>query len=160
MIRLCAILSTVVLVVGASGSMSAAEPDRSPNVVILADDFGYGDARCYGATLVRTPNIDRLAVEGRRFTDAHAPCSVCSPTRYGLLTGRYSWRTSLKRGVLGVSAPLHIETTRVTIASLLKRRGYATAAVGEWHLGYGDPPATDSNGRNSPPATLHFSHIA
>ncbi len=146
MIRLCATLSAVILLIGAPRPIPAAEPDRGPNVVvILADDFGYGDASCYGATLVRTPNIDRLAGAGRRFTDAHAPCSVCSPTRYGLMTGRYCWRTSLKRGVLGVSAPLHIEPTRMTLASLLKRRGYATAAVGKWHLGYGDPPGTDYN---------------
>src|SRR3954469_5873271 len=120
---------------------SAAE---TPNVVIiLADDFGYGDASCYGATLVQTPNIDRLAQEGRRFTDAHTPSSVCSPTRYGLMTGRYCWRTSLTRQVLGFSAPLHIEPTRVTVASLLKKHGYRTAAVGKWHLGYGDGPKTD-----------------
>lgn len=115
-----------------------------PNVVvILADDLGYGDVSCYGAKLVETPNIDRLAKQGRRFTDAHTPSSVCSPTRYGLLTGRHCWRTSLQRQVLGPAAPLHIEPTRMTVASLLKKHGYATAAVGKWHLGYGKPPRTD-----------------
>ncbi|NUQ01989.1 MAG: sulfatase-like hydrolase/transferase, partial [Armatimonadetes bacterium] len=112
-----------------------------PNiVVILADDYGYGSASCYGADpgLVRTPNIDRLAAEGRRFTDANTPSSVCSPTRYGLLTGRYCWRTSLQAQVLGTFSPLHIEPTRLNLASLLKRHGYHTAAVGKWHLGYGD----------------------
>jgi arylsulfatase A-like enzyme len=128
-------------------------------VVILADDLGYGDTSCYGAKLVQTPNIDRLAKEGRRFTDAHSPSSVCSPTRYGLLTGRYCWRTPLKRQVLGVSAPLHIEPTRVTLASLLKKHGYATAAVGKWHLGYGAPPRTDYNAPLTPgPGEVGFDY--
>ncbi len=118
----------------------AAEAARPNIVVILADDYGYGSANCYGAdpALVRTPNIDRLAAEGRRFTDANTPSSVCSPTRYGLLTGRYCWRTSLDHEVLGTFSPLHIEPSRLTLASLLKRHGYQTAAVGKWHLGYGD----------------------
>src|SRR5687768_9836059 len=125
---------------------TAQEPPRKPNVVvILADDLGYGDLGCYGATKVQTPHCDRLAREGRRFTDAHSPSSVCSPTRYGLLTGRYCWRTSLKRQVLNPTAPLHIEPTRLTVAALLKRHGYTGAAVGKWHLGYGAPPGTDYN---------------
>ncbi len=114
--------------------------DRPPNiVVILSDDYGYGSAGCYGANpaLVKTPNIDRIATEGRRFTDANTTSSVCSPTRYSLITGRYCWRTSLKHEVLSTFAPLHIETTRLNMASLLKRHGYSTAAVGKWHLGYG-----------------------
>src|SRR5688572_31594391 len=85
-------------------------------VIILADDLGYGDTSCYGARLVETPNIDRLAREGRRFTDAHTPSSVCSPTRYGLLTGRYCWRTPLQRQVLSPTAPLHVEPARLTLA--------------------------------------------
>ena len=113
--------------------------DRPNVVVILADDYGYGSAGCYGANpgLVRTPNIDRLANEGRRFTDANTTSSVCSPTRYSVLTGRYCWRTSLKYEVLSTFAPLHIEPTRLNMASLLKGLGYHTAAVGKWHLGYG-----------------------
>jgi arylsulfatase A-like enzyme len=113
--------------------------DRPNIIVILADDYGYGSAGCYGANpaLVRTPNIDRLAKEGRRFTDANTTSSVCSPTRYSVVTGRYCWRTPLKHEVLSTFAPLHIETTRLTVASLLKKHGYATAAVGKWHLGYG-----------------------
>ena len=127
----------------AAGAFAAAcvgAAERPPNiVVILADDYGYGSCGCYGADgkLVRTPNIDRLAREGRRFTDANTTSSVCSPTRYSLLTGRYCWRTSLKYEVLGTFSPLHIETNRLNLASLLKRHGYATAAVGKWHLGYG-----------------------
>ncbi len=119
--------------------ISTAAPSTPNIVVILADDYGYGSAGCYGANgaLVKTPNIDRLAAEGRRFTDANTTSSVCSPTRYSLMTGRYCWRTSLKYEVLNTFAPLHIETTRLTMASLLKKHGYATAAVGKWHLGYG-----------------------
>lgn len=112
----------------------------TPNIiVILADDYGYGSAGCYGADprLVKTPNINRLAKEGRRFTDANTTSSVCSPTRYSLLTGRYCWRTSLKYEVLSTFAPLHIEPTRLNMASLLKKHGYGTAAVEKWHLGYG-----------------------
>ena len=106
-----------------TSSLLAAE---RPNVVIiLSDDLGWGSVGCYGAdpALVSTPNIDRLAKEGRRFTDANTTSSVCSPTRYALMTGRYCWRTSLISEVLGTTAPLHIETTRLTIASMLKNQG-------------------------------------
>jgi len=124
-----------------AGRGESSEHGRAPNIVlILADDYGYGSAGCYGAdgNLIRTPSIDRLATEGRRFTDANTTSSVCSPTRYSVLTGRYCWRTSLTHEVLGVFSPLHIEPTRLNMASLLKRHGYRTAAVGKWHLGYGD----------------------
>ncbi len=119
--------------------LSVAAADTPNIIVILADDYGYGSAGCYGADgkLVRTPNIDRLAKEGRRFTDGNTTSSVCSPTRYSVLTGRYCWRTSLTHEVLSTFAPLHIETTRLNMASLLKKHGYQTAAVGKWHLGYG-----------------------
>lgn len=103
-------------------------------VVILADDLGYGDPACYGGK-IPTPNLDRLAREGMRFTDAHTPSAVCTPTRYGLLTGRYNWRTKLQRGVLGGLSPRLIEPGRVTIASFLHQQGYRTACVGKWHLG-------------------------
>lgn len=113
-----------------------------PNIVfILADDMGYGDLRSYNAqSKIPTPNMDRLATKGMRFTDAHTPSSVCTPTRYGLLTGRYAWRTKLKSGVLWGYDPLLIEPGRMTIASLLKRHGYATAVIGKWHLGLGNEP--------------------
>jgi len=120
--------------------VSSAFAADTPNIVIiLADDYGYGSAGCYGAdgSLVKTPNIDRLAKEGRRFTDANTTSSVCSPTRYSVMTGRYCWRTSLTHEVLGTFSPLHIETTRLNMASLLKKHGYQTAAIGKWHLGYG-----------------------
>jgi arylsulfatase A-like enzyme len=123
----------------------SAEGPRPPNILfILADDLGYGDPACYNpASKVATPNIDRLAAQGMRFTDAHTPCAVCTPTRYGVLTGRYCWRSSLKRGVLNGYSPLLIEPGRLTVASLLRRQGYATACIGKWHLGLGDAPRTD-----------------
>ncbi len=111
----------------------------TPNIVIiLADDLGYGSVGVYGAhqDVVRTPHIDRLAEEGRLFTNAYTPSSVCSPTRYGLLTGRYDWRTDMEYGVCGPKSPLHIQMDRQTLASLLKKAGYNTAAIGKWHLGY------------------------
>lgn len=108
-----------------------------PNIVfILADDLGYGDVGCYNAkSKIPTPNLDRLASEGMRFTDAHAPTSVCTPTRYAILTGRYSWRTRLQRNVLGPWDKPLIAEDRLTVASLLKQNGYTTAAIGKWHLG-------------------------
>lgn len=109
-----------------------------PNiVVVLADDMGWGDPQSYQpASKIPTPNIDRLAREGMRFTDVHSPSSVCTPTRYGLLTGRYAWRTSLTSGVLdGFGPPLIDPQQDDTLAQLLKRSGYRTAAVGKWHLG-------------------------
>ena len=120
-------------------TLTASAANRPNIIVILADDYGYGSAGCYGADpkLVRTPAIDRLAAEGRRFTDGNTTSSVCSPTRYSLLTGRYCWRTTLKHEVLGTFSPLHIEPTRVNLASMLKQKGYRTASVGKWHLGYG-----------------------
>jgi arylsulfatase A len=123
----------------------AAENPRKPNIVlILADDLGYGDPQCYNKdSKAPTPSLDRLAAQSMRFTDAHTPCAVCTPTRYGLLTGRYCWRTSLKRGVLTGYSPLLIEPKRVTLASLLKQHGYVTAGIGKWHLGLGDAAKTD-----------------
>jgi arylsulfatase A-like enzyme len=108
-----------------------------PNIVyILADDFGYGDASCYNPnSKIATPNIDSLAARGMQFTDAHTPSAVCTPTRYGILTGRYCWRTRLKYRVLdGLDPPL-IESSRLTVPSLLKRNGYHTICIGKWHLG-------------------------
>ncbi|MFK7790270.1 MAG: arylsulfatase [Phycisphaeraceae bacterium] len=111
-----------------------------PNVVfILADDMGYGDARCYNAeSKVPTPNIDKLAAQGMRFTDAHSPSSVCTPTRYAFLTGRYTWRTQLKRGVLWPWDKPLLEDERITIPEMLRatHSQYATAAIGKWHLGW------------------------
>lgn len=114
---------------------------ENPNVVlILADDLGYGDVGCYGATKLKTPNIDRLASEGTRFTNAYTPGSVCSPTRYGLMAGRYVWRNPRHHatGVHAPGGPLLFEPDRLTLANLFKQSGYTTAAVGKWHLGFGE----------------------
>jgi arylsulfatase A len=121
-----------------SDSARAAEPAaQRPNIVyILCDDLGYGDVQCFNPQgKIRTPHIDRLASEGMRFTDAHSGSAVCTPTRYGLLTGRYAWRSRLQQGVLGGLSPRLIEPGRMTVASLLQQRGYHTACIGKWHLG-------------------------
>ncbi|MDF1812575.1 MAG: arylsulfatase [Verrucomicrobiales bacterium] len=111
-----------------------------PNVLfILADDLGYGDLGCYGATKVATPNIDSLATQGIRFTDAHPPCSVCTPARYNLLTGRYAWRTWVGGSTVWANDPLLIDPDRFTLADLFKKQGYTTACLGKWHLGFGRP---------------------
>jgi len=108
-----------------------------PNIIyILADDLGYGDVSVYNSeSKIHTPNIDKLASEGMRFTDAHSPSSVCTPTRYALLTGRYSWRSRLPKGVLRGYGQSIIEEDRSTVASILQEQGYTTGVVGKWHLG-------------------------
>ena len=129
----------VLLCVAVAPSIAA---DATPNVVLIfADDLGYGDLGCYGATKVQTPNIDRLAKEGRRFTDAHSASAVCTPSRYALLTGEYPVRAGGGAGVWGpapVTSGLIIDTDKVTIADVFKNKGYATAALGKWHLGFGE----------------------
>ncbi|WP_342793757.1 sulfatase family protein [Pontiella desulfatans] len=115
--------------------------ENPPNVVLIfADDLGYGDLGCYGATKVQTPNIDKLASQGRRFTDAHSASAVCTPSRYGLLTGEYPFRAQGGKGIWGPcshSQSLLIDADKLTLAQLFKNKGYATAAVGKWHLGFG-----------------------
>jgi arylsulfatase A-like enzyme len=112
-------------------------PPKLPNIlIVLADDMGFGDLGCYNpASKIPTPRMDRLAREGVRFTDAHSPSALCSPTRYGLLTGRYAWRTRLQKFVLMPYEPPLIEPGRLTLGSLLGQAGYETAYVGKWHLG-------------------------
>lgn len=110
-----------------------------PNIVyIICDDLGYGDVHCLApeTSKIPTPHADRLASEGMTFTDAHSGSSVCSPTRYGVMTGRYSWRTWLQRGVVTGFAPSLIATNRTTVAGFLKQQGYHTAAIGKWHLNF------------------------
>jgi arylsulfatase A-like enzyme len=107
-------------------------------VVILADDIGYGDLGCYGSTKIKTPNLDQLARNGMRFTDAHSPASVCTPTRYSLMTGQYPFRHRPGSGILSGVAPLCIPIDRPTLPKMLQTAGYQTAVVGKWHLGLGE----------------------
>lgn len=126
--------------------MASAEPAtrERPNVIVLiADDLGYGDASCYGAKAIRTPNIDRIAAQGLRFTRGYAASATSSPSRYALLTGVYPWRNRVQ--VLPGDAPLMIPTDRPTLATMFRDAGYATAAVGKWHLGLGAPGKKDWN---------------
>ena len=108
-----------------------------PNIIyILADDMGYGDVKYLNPEAqLQTPNLDKLAGEGMVFTDAHSGSAVCTPTRYGIITGRYAFRSRLKRGVLGGYSPALIEENRFTVADLLKSAGYQTGVIGKWHLG-------------------------
>ncbi|WDE99342.1 arylsulfatase [Lentisphaera profundi] len=111
---------------------------KRPNIVfIFADDMGYGDVQCLNPKRgkIPTPHLDKLASEGMIFTDAHTSSSVCTPSRYGLLTGRYNWRTHLQKGVIFGFSPALIDAKRLTVASLLKQQGYTTACIGKWHLG-------------------------
>ncbi len=120
------------------GGFSYGTAQSKPNIIyILTDDLGYGDVSSFNEkSKIHTPNIDKLAAEGMKFTDAHTSSSVCTPSRYGILTGRYNWRTRLKEGLLsGVSKAL-IPASRSTVASLLKNNGYETAFIGKWHLGW------------------------
>ena len=149
-----AILTLAFPLLAALAGARAADPQPArPNIVyILADDLGYGDPGCYNKeSKIPTPNLDRLASEGTRFTDAHAPTSVCTPTRYAILTGRYSWRSRLQKGVLAPWDPPLIAADRLTVASLLREQGYTTACIGKWHLGFswptadGQPPSSRAN---------------
>src|SRR5947209_14775716 len=114
--------------------LGAAPTDR-PNIIwIMADDLGYGDLSCLNeGSKIQTPNLDRMAGQGVTFTDAHAPSAVCTPTRYGVMTGRYCFRSPLKHGVLGGGSPPLIAQDRLTVASLMKQHGYTTAGFGKWH---------------------------
>lgn len=121
-------------------SLKVKAQDKPNVVIIFADDLGYGDLGCYGATKVKTPNIDKLANEGRMFTDAHSASAVCTPSRYALLTGQYPFRANNGEGVWGpapITSELLLDTEKPTIADVFKNKGYATAALGKWHLGFG-----------------------
>jgi arylsulfatase A len=132
--RMRRVVAAVLL--AAAWSAAAAAQTRPNVVLILADDLGYGDVGVFNpGGRIPTPHLDRLAREGLRLTDAHTPSAVCTPTRYGLLTGRYPWRTRLPRGVLWGNGDALIEPNRTTIASLLRDAGYHTAGIGKWHLG-------------------------
>lgn len=137
------VIASIFAPLAAIHAADAAKPnissaDTHPNILyILCDDLGYGDVHCLGGerSKITTPNLDRLAGQGMIFTEAHSSSAVCSPTRYGILTGRYNWRTHLQQGVLsGYSAPL-IDRDRLTVPAFLKQHGYTTACIGKWHLG-------------------------
>ncbi len=146
-------LPSIFLALLAIAPLARATDAPKPNIVIiLADDLGYGDLGCYNKdSKIPTPNLDRLAAQGIRFTDSHAPTSVCTPTRYALLTGRYCWRTRLQQNVLlPWGAPL-IRPDRLTLPGMLKRQGYSAACIGKWHLGMdwptkdGKPPTSGAD---------------
>lgn len=128
---------TALGLIAAWAVLPLAAAERPNIIVILSDDVGFGDLGCYGATKVRTPNLDRMASEGVRFTDAHATASVCTPTRYAMLTGRYAWRQP-GTGIAPGDSTLLISPGTVTLASSLKSAGYATGLIGKWHLGLGE----------------------
>jgi arylsulfatase A-like enzyme len=111
---------------------------KNPNIIfVLADDLGYGDISAFNEQgKIITPNIDKMASEGMKFTDAHTTSSVCTPTRYGIMTGRYNWRSKLKNGVLTGKSKALIPQSRKTVASMLQGQGYHTAYIGKWHLGW------------------------
>lgn len=133
------------------------KPSESPNIIyILADDLGYGDLSCYNEnSKLQTPNIDKLSKVGMLFTDAHTSSAVCTPTRYSILTGRYNWRSKLKKGVLSGYSKALIEPQRLTVGGLLQESGYHTAFVGKWHLGWDwafTGEADDKDNLNSRPS--------
>ncbi|GAA3651373.1 sulfatase family protein [Flavivirga jejuensis] len=137
--KLKLIVSVVFL--GLCVSTYAQQANNRPNVIVInADDLGYGDLSCYGATKIHTPNIDKLASEGKLFTDAHSASAVCTPSRYALLTGQYPIRGNAGKGVWGPAPPtseLIIDTEQLTIGDVFKNSGYATSVIGKWHLGFG-----------------------
>lgn len=130
-----------------STEISSSTALDKPNIVyILCDDLGYGDVGCLNPDgKIPTPQCDRLAAQGMKFTGAHSSSAVCTPTRYSILTGRYNWRSRLKRGVLGGMSPALIEEDRLTVPAFLKTQGYHTAGIGKWHLGFEWPrkPGTE-----------------
>jgi arylsulfatase A-like enzyme len=138
--------------------LAALAETAKPNIVfILADDIGYGDLGCYGATKIKTPVLDRFAKEGRRFTDAHSPAAVCTPTRYAFMTGEYAFRKQ-GTGILPGIAGLIVAPGRMTVPGMLKLAGYTTGVVGKWHLGLGTTP-TDYNTEIKPgPLEIGFDY--
>ncbi|TCL66812.1 arylsulfatase A-like enzyme [Mariniflexile fucanivorans] len=138
--KLSKTVKILVFILSCCGSNLTLSSQDKPNVVyILVDDLGYGDIGCYGATKVKTPNIDKLATEGKIFTDAHSASAVCTPSRYATMTGQYPFRGNNGKGIWGpapVESELLLKTDQLTIADVLKNSGYATAALGKWHLGF------------------------
>jgi arylsulfatase A-like enzyme len=157
--------NSVKILPGALGLLSAAshivgaQPAEKPNIIIIyADDLGYGDVSCYGAASLKTPNIDRLANQGLRFTNAHCTSATSTPSRYSLLTGEYAWRRK-GTGVLPGDASAIIQPGRITLATVMKSAGYTTGVVGKWHLGLGPAGGPDWNGNITPgPMDIGFDY--
>ena len=130
------LISLMPLILLGVGSLAFAVSDQPNVLVILADDLGYGDVSCYNdEAKVTTANIDQLAAQGMQFTDAHSPSTVCTPTRYSLLTGRMAFRTGFRGVFSGVGGPCMIEKERLTLPGMFGKQGYATALFGKWHVG-------------------------
>lgn len=145
--KYCIVVLTGLLL--AASGFSQRKTGRPNVIIIYADDLGYGDLSCYGATKINTPNLDKLANGGVRFTNAHTTSATCTPSRYALMTGQYPWRKS-GTGILPGDAALIIPTDKITLPSLFQQAGYTTGLVGKWHLGLGEAVQKNWNGKITP----------